>query len=413
MMECMVNRRFVWFIESNNLFTNFQCGFRSRRSSMDHVVILETSIREAIIRKQHLLAIFFDLEKAYETTWRYGIMNDLLNIGLKGRLPNFIKSFLPDRKFRVRIGTTLSDIQNQEEGVPQGSILSVTLFNMKINSIANCLNPSIDKYLFVDNFCITSSSKYIRTAERQLQQGINKINKWAMINGFTISKTKIQYVHFCQLRKMHNSPTLKLDGSEIPVVNQYRFLGIIFDKKLSFIPHIQYLKDKCNKTLKLLRIIAHKDWGADQHALLKLYRTLIRSKIDYGCFIYGAARKTYFKPLNTVLHEGLRLTLGAFRTSPVKSLYSEVYVHKLRIIKLGLQYYCKLKSLLTNPAHDCIFYPKQQSLFDKKEKTIKPFGLRMKHIGRDWHFTHKHSWYHTSKLSSLATQAACRYPWLK
>ena len=108
-MERMVNRRLVWFIESN-LFTNFQCGFRSWRSTMDHVIRLETSIREAIIQKQHLLAIFFDLEKAYETTWRYGIMNDLLNIGLKGRLPNFIKSFLSDRKFWVCIGTALSDI---------------------------------------------------------------------------------------------------------------------------------------------------------------------------------------------------------------------------------------------------------------------------------------------------------------
>ena len=176
-------------------------------------------------------------------------MNDLLNMGLKGRLLNFIKSFLSDRKFRVHIGTTLSDIQNQEEGVSQGSILSVTVFNIKINSITNCLNPGIDKYLFVDDFCITSSSKYIHTVERQLQQGINKINKWAMINGFTISKTKTRCVHFCQLRKMYNNPTLKLDGSEIPVVNQYNFLGVIFDKKLSFIPHIQYLKDKCNKTL--------------------------------------------------------------------------------------------------------------------------------------------------------------------
>ena len=70
-IEHMVNRRLVWFIEPffffHNLFTNFQCGFRSRRSTMDHVVRLETSIREAIIQKQHLLAIFFDLEKAYET----------------------------------------------------------------------------------------------------------------------------------------------------------------------------------------------------------------------------------------------------------------------------------------------------------------------------------------------------------
>ena len=204
---------------------------------------------------------------------------------------------------------------------------------------------------------------------------------------------------------MHNNPTLKLDGSEIPVVNQCKFLCVIFDKKLSFIPHIQYLKDKCNKTLKLLCII---DWGADQPTLLKLYRTLIHSKIDYGCFIYGAARKTYFKPLNIVHHEGLRLTLGTFRTSPVEHLYSEVYEPplKLRIIKLGLQYYCKLKSLPTTPAHDCIFYPKQKSLFDQKEKTIKPFGLRMKHILEeiDISFTSIHDTIHLSSPPWLLKQ---------
>ncbi len=116
---------------------------------------------------------------------------------------------------------------------------------------------------------------------------------------------------------MHNDPTLKLDDSEIPVVSQYKFLGIIFERKLSFIPHIQYIKDKCNQTLELLRIIVHTD--------LKSYRTFIRSKIDYGCYVYGAARKSYLKTLNTVHHEGLRLILGSFRTSPVESLYSEAY----------------------------------------------------------------------------------------
>ena len=147
------------------------------------------------------------------------------------------------------------------------------------------------------------------------------------------------------------------------------------------LPHIEYIKDKCNKTLKLL-IIAHTDWGADFQTLLKLYRTLIRSKIDYGCSVYGAARKSYLKTLNTVHHEGLRLILGAFRTFPVESLYSEAYEPplKLRFTKLGLQYYSKIKSLPTNLAPDCIFNSKYQTLFNEKEKAIKTFGLRMKPI---------------------------------
>ena len=112
------------------------------------MVRLETSVQEAIIQKQHLIAIFFDLEKAYKTTWRYGIMNDLHNMGLKGRLLSFMKAFLLDRKFRVHIGSTLSNIQKSRRSL-SGNILLVTLFNVKINNITNCLNIGVDKYLLM------------------------------------------------------------------------------------------------------------------------------------------------------------------------------------------------------------------------------------------------------------------------
>ena len=88
--------------------------------------------------------------------------------------------------------------------------------------------------------------------ERQLQLNLNKVNKWARENGFKFSKSKTKYMHFCSLRKIHNNPVLKIDESEIPVINEYKFLGIIFDKKLSFIPHIKYLKNKSTCAQQLL-----------------------------------------------------------------------------------------------------------------------------------------------------------------
>ena len=92
-LERMINTRLIWFLESNGLITNFQCGLRSKRSTVDHLVRLETFVREAFIKKEHLTAVFFDLEKAYDTTWKYGIMRDLSDFGLKGRLPHFIDNF--------------------------------------------------------------------------------------------------------------------------------------------------------------------------------------------------------------------------------------------------------------------------------------------------------------------------------
>ena len=161
----------------------------------------------------------------------------------------------------------MSEAHNQEQGVPQGSILSVTLFSLKINNIVKCLNPGVDCSLYVDDFLICYRSKNMNTIERQLQLNLNKIQKWSTENGFKFSKSKTVCMHFCHLRKAHNDPILTLDGIPIPVVEENKFLGVIFDRKLSFIPHIKQLKAKCQKALNLLRVVAHTDWGADRAVL--------------------------------------------------------------------------------------------------------------------------------------------------
>ena len=102
--------------------------------------------------------------------------------------------------------------------------------------------------------------------------------------------------------------------------------------------------------------------------------------MDYGSIIYGSARKTYLKILDTVHHQGLRLALGAFRTSPIPSLYVEADEPSLseRRVKLSLQYITKLKSNPTNPAYECVFEPMYTTLFERKTTAISPLGIRMK-----------------------------------
>ena len=232
----------------------------------------------------------------------------------------------------------------------------------------------------MDDLLICYRSKYIHAIECKLQQCLDKLNKWATENGFKFSQTKTKCVHFCHKRKLHNDPCLKLERTEIPVINEYKFLGLVFDKKLNFIPHLNYLRSSCNKRLQLLRVIAHTEWGADRGTLLKLYRSLIRSKLDYDSFIYQSARKTNLKILNPICHGHLRLVLGAFRTSPVESLYAEVNEASanIRSNELATQYYSKLKLCPSNPAYNATFHPRYGELFKKREKAIKPFGLLMK-----------------------------------
>jgi ribonuclease HI len=377
-MERMVNDRLVWYLESNNLIAKNQSGFRRQRGTNDHLVRFESFIREAFIKKEQVVAVFFDLESAYDTTWKYGIMKDLHDIGLRGRLPTFIGKFLDERYFKVRVGNTLSDSHEQEMGVPQGCILSVTLFSIKINNIVKAIHPGIECFLYVDDFCICYRSKQMHTIERQLQQVINNLQHWSNTNGFKFSKTKTKCMFFCNKRGVHPDPELFLNGSRIEVVPEFKFLGLIFDSKLTFIPHINYLRNKCNKALNLLRVVSNYDWGADRKVLLRLYRSLIRSKLDYGCFVYGSARQSYIKKLDTIHHQGLRLVLGAFRTSPIQSLYAEANEPSLYIRrrKLAMQYFIKLKSNPKNPTYNVVFNPSFKELFLRKPRVIPPFSLR-------------------------------------
>ena len=137
-------------------------------------------------------------------------------------------------------------------------------------------------------------------------------------------------LHFCNQRRLHSDPELHLRNRLIPVVEEAKFLGVIFDRKLSFIPHLKYLRNKCCKAINLLKVISCKGWGSDTDTLLKLYRALIRSKLDYGCIVYGSARKSYLQLLDPIKNQALRICLGAFRTSPMKSL--EVEANELPLI---------------------------------------------------------------------------------
>ena len=127
LMEKMVNIRLSWYLESNSLFTNAQCGFRKGRSALDHILSLDTAVRRSFHERRHTGAVFFDLEKAYDTTWRYGILRKVFQLGIRGALGIFSQNFLAQRVFRVRIGNQFSVPYTQVNGVPQGSVLSVAL----------------------------------------------------------------------------------------------------------------------------------------------------------------------------------------------------------------------------------------------------------------------------------------------
>ena len=147
------------------------------------------------------------------------------------------------------MGEVFSEEKQQEMDVPQGSVLSVMLFNIKIDNIVKNINSGTNCALNLDDFLICYRARNMKHIERQLQICLDKLHKWTTENGLKFSKEKRKCVHFCNQCKLLLYPVLKIDRTEIPIVEHYKYLGIIFDHKLTFFPHIKYLRTKCNKTI--------------------------------------------------------------------------------------------------------------------------------------------------------------------
>ena len=145
-------------------------------------------------------------------------------------------------------------------GVPQGCILSVTLFCLKINSIVKTLLPGTECSLYVDDFLIFFHSRHMPALERHLQRVLNKLQVWAHENGFKFSTSKTVVMHFCRKKKEHSHPELFLNGTALPVVEETKFLCLLFDCKLTFIPHLKYIRKKCLQAINLFELSDTMTW---------------------------------------------------------------------------------------------------------------------------------------------------------
>ncbi|KAK3877974.1 hypothetical protein Pcinc_017376 [Petrolisthes cinctipes] len=271
LFEKMVNVRLVYFLDRGGFLSPSQSGFCKHCSTTDALVRLEADACETFARHQHFLCVFFDLEKAYDTTRQYGILQQLHLYGLRGRLPRFLKEFLSGRSFSVRVGTTHSASVAQEEGVPQGSVLCVTLFAVAINAIASSLPDGIANSIYVDDLAVWVAASRMPVAERRMQLALDRVSRWTGSHGFRFSPAKTVAMHFCHIRGIHSDPELFMYGHQIRCIEETRFLGLLFDKRLTWVPHLRTLKVSCLKALNLLRVLGHTSWGADRATLLRLY----------------------------------------------------------------------------------------------------------------------------------------------
>jgi len=193
--------------------------------------------------------------------WQYGLLVKQINLGITGNTFSFIKKNSTTQDYPVKVGSALSQKYVIENGTAQGSINSPLLFLIMINDLLDRLE-GVDSSLFADDSCIFKSGKNLDHIKNYIQDSLDKISNWCNLWGFKISLDKTVAVIFSH-RKSRDI-NLSLNNQPVKVENKAKFLGLIFDSRLSWKDHITYLEQKCKKRLQLMRAVAGNSWGANK-----------------------------------------------------------------------------------------------------------------------------------------------------
>ena len=252
-IEKMVYKRMIKFIDKYNLLYDSQYGFRSKRSCEHAILELTGNIIESKNLKHHSCALFLDLSKAFDTLNHDILLEKLEKYGIHGICNDWFKSYLKDRKLQCKINTVenkivRSTIYNVTYGTAQGSCLGPLLFILFTNDIH--LLPIYSRLiLFADDTTIFSHHKNETFLKYMITHDMEILINWFKSNQLSLNMDKTTIIKFWS-----NKPTFEIHIGKTTIKNASfkKFLGITIDDRLTWTLHVNNL---CSKLLLNRRLL--------------------------------------------------------------------------------------------------------------------------------------------------------------
>ena len=226
------------------------------------------------------------------------------------------------RPFRVR------------RGVPQESVLDPVLFSLFINNLPASLPSSVRCSLYADDLAIWSSSPSVPTTVEATQGALFRLERWSEYWCLPLNPSKCEASFFSVDPHQANlQANLLLLGSRLRFNPTPTFLGVTFDRTLSFSKHVSSLKAKFFPRLKALRYISASSWGPSKESLSLLGKSFLRSFLTYASpRWFPFLSSTNLTKLERLHRAASRAITGCFSFSPIPLPFSEASLPPLRVI---------------------------------------------------------------------------------
>ena len=291
-----------------------QWGFQPKKSTVSALLDVVHNWSQAIDQGKEICAVFFDLQKAFDTVPHKTLIDKLISIDLNPFLLRWVCSYLTNRKQFVVLNGEKSSTCQVVSGVPQGSVLGPLLFLVYINDsveATQCDGNTIN--LFADDMLLYRVINSTCDLE-VVQQGVNNVSDWVHANNLQLNSSKCKFMIVSRLRSRGiQAPALELNGHQLEKVLEYKYLGVTLTSNLSWSEHVDTIVCKTRKLVGMLYRQFYR-WSSTE-ALYQLYISLVRPHLEYAAPVWSPYTSKNISKLEAVQKFALRMCLKDWHAS--------------------------------------------------------------------------------------------------